>query len=185
MPNKPAKDAHADDYQGLLAEPMRVPQLLDTPEEKGNWVLDQVSKTILLFQHFDIDPNGECAWRDLAMTLARKHVPGFGPPPKPQGRPMERGDDAITLVMLVELLKLRGGRSARGAIKEIASAGAIDGAEATLRDMYNKAVSRRSRPNKQLLPLVDLLDRVRQAIGDDEMIECLEDAVGRRSRQKK
>jgi hypothetical protein len=88
MPNKPVKDDRAD-YRGLLAETMRVPGLLSTPEEKGNWVVDQAIKTAVLFQYFGIDLNAANAWRDLAMALARKHVPGFGPPPVPRGHPKE------------------------------------------------------------------------------------------------
>ncbi len=92
MPNEPAKTDRAD-YQGLLAEPMCVPGLWSSPEEKGNWVLDQATKTALLFQYFGIDLNGADAWRDLAMALARKHVPGFEPL-LPRGHPNQRSEAA-------------------------------------------------------------------------------------------
>ena len=76
-----------EDYDGLLAEPMRVPHLLATPEEKSAWVVDQVTKTILLFEHFRIDPNGENPWRDLAMALARKACSGVRATAKTAGTP--------------------------------------------------------------------------------------------------
>ena len=74
------------DYDGLLAEPMHVPGLLSGDEEIGKWARDQATKTILLFCHFGVDPTADDSWRQLALALARKHVPGFGPPPHPQGR---------------------------------------------------------------------------------------------------
>ena len=164
---------------------MRVPHLLATPEEKSAWVVDQVTKRILLFEHFRVDPKGENPWRDLAMALARKHVPGFAPPPKPQGRPRQRGDDAIALVMSVELLQRRDGLSVRRAIKLIANAGVIEGAEETLRDLYKEVTHPRAPPSKRLRPMVKLFDRAENLIGRQAFIECLNEALGLRMRPEK
>ena len=177
-------EAENDDYRGLLADPMRPLGMLSSPEEEGNWVLDQCVKTILLFQHFGIDPNAEDAWQKLAIGLARKHVPGFRPPRKTQGRPRERAQDAITLVMLVELLKRRDRLPVSSALQRIAEVGAIPGAYETLRTMHREASKRGAKQHKNLLPLVELLDRVAESIGDDRLIDSLDYAVGYRLRAK-
>jgi hypothetical protein len=67
-----------------------------TPTEKGTWVMKRVIKTLELFQEFDMDPSSEDAWMHLAIALAERYKPGFGPPRK-RGRRREHIDDDNSL----------------------------------------------------------------------------------------
>ena len=72
-----------------------------------------------LMRHFKIDPADPDAYRRLAIALAMRHVPGFGPPRKP-GRPRERTDDALIVSLFT---MLREGVSERDASQIIENAG--------------------------------------------------------------
>ena len=105
-------------YYGPLADPIKPPTLIGGalwPETKAHYAVEMATRTLLLFEHFKIDPKSENAWRDLALSLAKQHVPGFMPPPAEQGRPRQRDNDDTTLVLFVELLKRREGASATSA----------------------------------------------------------------------
>src|SRR5689334_1870981 len=91
-------------YEGPLAEPLYAPTMLSSiPDTIFSYALERANRTLLLFSHFGIDPCDERAWRSLAIALANRHVPGFRPPPRKQGRPKENDD--VLLWMRVELLK--------------------------------------------------------------------------------
>lgn len=38
---------------------------------------EEQAKLLRLFEHFDVDAGSQDAWQELALALARKHVPGF------------------------------------------------------------------------------------------------------------
>jgi hypothetical protein len=114
---KVVKRSAAKEYAGLLAQPMFPLHALSTDSDRRVWVMKRALKTALLFRHFDTNPNGKDAWQNLAIALAERHVPGFNPPRNKQGRPRERANDDLTLLLLVELLKRRDGVSDRAAIK--------------------------------------------------------------------
>jgi len=76
-------------YEGRLAEPEYAPTLLTSDEDRAAWQKRRLEKTLFLFAHFGITPGLENSWRDHAMVLAERHVPGFGPPPAPRGHPMD------------------------------------------------------------------------------------------------
>jgi hypothetical protein len=80
-------------YTGILDEPLpefKPPGLLSDPdEEQRRWRALVIEKFTALFVHFHIDPANPDAWRQLAITLAFKHVPGFQPPGPKRGRTKE------------------------------------------------------------------------------------------------
>jgi hypothetical protein len=85
------KGQSAPDYKGPLAVPVRQLGLLDSLSTKAVQEFNSAKydTLMLLLEHFGIDPADESRWSKLALALAEKHVPGFQPPPKPQGRPKE------------------------------------------------------------------------------------------------
>jgi len=108
-----------------------------TPAEKGAWVIERVIKTLELFQEFDIDPNSEVAGMRLAIALAERYKPGFGPPRK-RGRRAEHVNDDIHLMLMVELLKNRDDLSVREACEVIVQAGAIRQRSKTLQERHKR-----------------------------------------------
>jgi hypothetical protein len=98
--------------------------LFMTPAEKGAWVMKRVIETLKLFREFGIDPKSEDAGMHLAIALAERYKPGFGPPRK-RGRRREHDSDDIQLMLMVELLKHRNDFSVRKACEVIAEARAI------------------------------------------------------------
>jgi hypothetical protein len=167
---KVVKRSAAKEYAGLLAQPMFPLHALSTATDESFWVMKRVFKTVLLFQHFDIDPNGRDAWQNLAIALAERHVPGFKPPPQKQGRPRERVNDDITLFLLIELLKRRDGVSDRAAIKKIAARKILNGAFETLRTRYQRA--------KRDKHLGVLLKTIGGSVSNEQLVDALESGVG-------
>jgi hypothetical protein len=160
-----------DGYSGLLAEPMYNPTLLSTPTEKGNWAIKRAAKTLLLFRHFALDPNAGDAWQCLAIALAEAHVPGFQPPPPKRGHPKDYDLD-LTLLMLIELLKLRDGLNIRRAADYVAERGKFRQNAEALRGRYRQAMK-----DRHLEPLRRMFERTRQQIGTAAFVEALEAAV--------
>jgi hypothetical protein len=137
------------EYSGPLAEPTYPLSLLDmcSEERVQEWIRQRTNKMDLLLSHYGIDPTGEDCWRKLALALAKRHVPGFRPPPPERGRPLTRKEDDVTLVWLVYFLKRRDlfeGRNLgdREACKEIADKGLFKGNAETLRTRYRETRSR-------------------------------------------
>jgi|SRR5262249_15002102 len=167
---KVVKRSAAKEYAGLLAHPMFPLHALSTDSDRCVWVMRRALKTALLFKHFDINPNGEDAWQNLAIALAERHVPGFNPPPNKQGRPRERTNDDLTLLLLVELLKRRDGASDRAAIKKIATCKIMNGTFDTLRARYQRA-----KRDKHLRVLLKTI----VAVGSNErLVKALESGFG-------
>jgi hypothetical protein len=164
---------NSEGYSGALAEPMYPPRLLMSPEKLAEWPIRRATKMLLLFDHFGIDPTGDNAWRDLAGALAARHVPGFRPPPEKPGRPMERLDDDVTLVLMVDLLKRRDRKSVRGAIRVVVEKNAIAGTVPTLLDRYKKAVKKPA-----LALIIGLIGRVAEKHGEAVVVEILEATIG-------
>ena len=110
-----------------------------TPAEKDAWVIERAIRTLKLFQEFDIDPNSGDAWMRLAIALAERYKPGFGPPRK-RGRRREHASDDIQLMLMVELLKHRDDFSVRKACAVIAQAGAIKERSKTLQERHKRLI---------------------------------------------
>jgi len=160
------------EYEGLLAEPIYRPHPLMSPSEKGDWVLQRATKTILLFRHFSIDPNAKDAWQRLALALAESHVPGFMPPTAKRGHPKDYDTD-LELCMRVELLKRRNGMSVRSAVDRIAKAKIFEQNSEALRNRYREALK-----NKYMKTLFKMFERCAEAIGSERFIEALDETVG-------
>jgi hypothetical protein len=156
------------EYEGLLAEPMYRPTLLTAEDDSDRWFNQRAAKTDLLFQHFGIDPAADNSWHYLAIALAERHVPGFGPPPPKRGHPMDY-DFAITLWMRVELLRRRDGLKVRAAVEKIAASKTYDKNVEALRTRYREAVK-----HQHLKPMFELLNRIADRIGPRAYIESLE-----------
>lgn len=187
------------EYGGILAEPL--PRRgIDGPSGNEYDALHD-AKIVALFKHFGIIPvPGVCAgkgssitdswrrlhaestaWMELALRLAHQHVPGFRTPPSPPrkpGRPRERDQDDITLLLVVELLKRRDHLSIKAATKKIADAEIIKGAPETLRFRYNNRTVINSHGENSLVPALELFQQLALRIGEDAFIKCLEDALG-------
>jgi len=71
-------------------QPTFLSKLLMTPAQLDAHREDRALKLKRLFQKYGVDSNGENAWRDLALALARRHEPDFS---SRSGRPKERQDD--------------------------------------------------------------------------------------------
>jgi|SRR5208282_1094175 len=168
----PSQDGIGRQYEGLLAEPMYPPQLLMSASEKANWAVLRATKTLLLFKHFSIDPNGEDAWQRLAIALAANHVPGFKPPPAKPGHPKDYGMD-LDLWMLVELLKRRDGLSVRSAVDRIANVRIFEQNSEALRNRYREALK-----HKHLKSIWKFLEWYADALGQQRFIEALDYAIG-------
>jgi hypothetical protein len=159
------------EYEGLLAEPLSTPNLLSDEAEWEEWAGKLTEKMCLLMRHFGLDPADQDAFRKVAEKLAQRHVPGFMPPRRKQGRPRERNDDDLTLVVLFQLLMVRDGVGERAASETIEKVGRVRGKSETLRKRY------RQRANGDLRPLLRLLENVKQRIGTDKFITVLEQSV--------
>jgi hypothetical protein len=144
--------------------------LFMTPTEKGTWVMKRVIKTLKLFQKFGIDPKSEDAPMDLAIAIAERYEPGFGPPRK-RGRRREHANDDIQLMLMVELLKHRDDFSVRKACEVIARAGAIKERSKTLQERHKRLI--RNGHWKTLIKGLQII-----APSKARYIECLEAGVG-------
>ena len=136
---------------------------------------ETTTKMGLLLDHFGIDRASETCWAQLALALAKKHVPGFQPPPKPQGRPKERSYDVNTLVLLVKLLTLRDGLSVRAAIRKISATGSVTGSEERLRDLYRRAANRSYSTEASMLGVI--IDGFARDHGSSIVVQTLEEIV--------
>ena len=144
--------------------------LFMTPAEKGTWVMKRVIKTLKLFQKFGIDPKSEDAPMHLAIALAERYEPGFGPPRK-RGRRREHANDDIQLMLMVELLKHRDDFSVRKACEVIARAGAIKERSKTLQERHKRLIR-----NGRWKTLIKGLQTIAQSKA--RYIESLEAGVG-------
>ncbi len=112
-------------YRGLLAKPMPwVSKQLDFNAQAWwfDGTLDDWQRHVanvqhvdwvrfrecvmLLYQHFDIDPRKDGAELDLALALAKRHVPAFQEQTKRRGRPTEL-NPADTVKFLLECHRLQ------------------------------------------------------------------------------
>ena len=141
-----------------------------TPAEKGAWVMERVVKTLKLFHEFGIDPKSEDASMHLAIALAERYKPGFGPPRK-RGRRREHANDDIQLMLMVELLKHRDDFSFRKACEVIAQIGAIKERSKTLQERRKRLIC-----NGHWKTLIKGLQTIAQSKA--RYIECLEAGVG-------
>jgi len=157
------------EYEGLLAEPMPTPTPFSSQAERDEWAKTLTEKMRLLVRRFEIEPGDPNAFVKVAAKLARRHVPGFAPPPKKQGRPPERDDDC-TLWMLFELLKRRDGKAGRPASQLIAATGVIEGTPETLRTRHKNW----KRKNKLV---IDFYELVSQDIGEQKWVDVLEETL--------
>jgi hypothetical protein len=154
-------------------QPTFLSKLLMTPEQLDAHREDRELKLKRLFQKYGVDPNGENAWRDLALALARRHEPDFS---SRSGRPKERQDDP-ELIMMIELLRCRDGLAIAKACKAIAEKGAIKGKPRTRtpRNRY-KGLTR----NRHWKVIIQILKTAKAKVGADQYIEVLDEVVGGR-----
>lgn len=177
-PGKKAKDAaeFVAELEAALSEHKKTewgkhPWLLMTAEQLDLYRKDRDLKLIRLFQKYRVHANGQNAWRDLALELARRHEPDFS---SRTGRPKERQDDP-ELIMMIELLQCRDGLSIRKACEAIAEKRAIKGkpSTGTLQNRY-KALTRHG----HWKVIIQLFKMIKAKVGADQYIEVLEDVVG-------
>jgi len=153
--------------------PTFLSKLLMTPAQLDAHREDRALKLKRLFQKYGVDSNGENAWRDLALALARRHEPDFS---SRSGRPKERQDDP-ELILMIELLRCRDGLSIAKACKAIAEKGAIKGKPRT-RTLQNRYKDLRRHDHWKVI--IQVLEMVKAKVGVDQYIEALEEVVGGR-----
>jgi hypothetical protein len=151
-----------------LAETTPTPTLLSTLDQQFAYIRDWVLKVVRLFQKYGIDPNGENAWRDLALALARRHEPGYS---RPRGRPKEHYDD-VELILMIESLRCRDKLSIAKACKAISEKGAIKGKPKTLQNRY-KGLTR----DRHWKVIILVLKMLKAKFGDRAYIEAWEGAL--------
>ena len=77
-------------YTGKLTERLKTPSPSGLGHADGRTRArhrEEHEKLLLLLKHFGIEKPPPDCWYDLALALARAHVPGFQPPPQNAGRP--------------------------------------------------------------------------------------------------
>ena len=147
-------------------------KLLMTPEQLEAYRKDRILQLERLFQKYGIDPDGQHAWRDLALALARRHEPGFSS--RKSGSPKKHDDDA-ELIFIIELLRCRNRLSIPEACKAIAEMGAIKG-KPTAKALQNRYKELKRHGWKAIIQGFDIL---KAKVGVDQYIEVLKEVVGR------
>jgi hypothetical protein len=148
-------------------------KLLMTPEQLDTYQEDRALQLKRLFEKYGIDPDGENAWRDLALALARRHEPCFLS--RKRGRPKEHHDDA-ELIFMIELLRCRDGLKIEEACKAIAEKGAIKGKLRT-KTLQNRYKDLKRHGWKAIIRGFKI---IKAKVGEDQYIEALEEMVGSR-----
>jgi len=148
-------------------------KLLMTPEQLDTYHKDRTLQLERLFQKYGVDPNGENAWRDLALAPAKRHEPDFT---SRSGHPKKRQDDP-ELILMIELLRCRDRLSISKACKAVAERGAIKGKPGarTLQDRYKKL---RRDPHWKVI--IQGFESFKTKVGVDQYIEGLGKVVGAR-----
>lgn len=135
---------HGKPYAGVLDEPLEPWESL-LPVTPGMITGDKHvlgERIAALFEHYEIDPHKEDAWRDLAICLALAHVPGFGLAPV-QGRQRTRGRDDIALITFIRILqRTEKFRTSSAAIRRLIDLEIFPGNVETLRRRYIRARER-------------------------------------------
>jgi hypothetical protein len=165
MTKKPTAEDD-ESYTGILAKPLPKRSIFDRPEEVD---ADLDEKLKALFDHYGVDPKKETAWMNLALKLARRHVPGFRGPTKSVGTPPIRKQDDVTLFMHVELLRRRDGFSDRQAIKAIVAKKVVEGTEGTLLRRYKRA---KAKPEFNVIH--EFFGTIEDGVGKHEFVKMME-----------
>jgi hypothetical protein len=147
-------------------------KLLMTPEQLDAYHEEQALQLKRLFEKYGVDPNGEQAWQDLALGLARRHEPDFSS--RKCGSPKKHDDD-VELIFMIELLRCRNRLSIPEACKAIAEMGAIKG-KPTAKTLQNRYKELKRHGWKAIIQGFDIL---KAKVGVDQYIEVLKEVVGR------
>lgn len=180
----PEKKAHVAEFDAQLEALIRdhkkmewgkkpttfLSKLLMTPEELDVYHEARDLQLERLFRKYEVDPNGENAWRDLALELARRHEPGFT---SGGGRPKEHDDD-VELIFMIELLRCRDRLTIEEACKTIAEKGAIKGKPKT------KTLQNRYKDLKRhgWKVIIRFLEKIKAEVGEDQYVNGLEEVIG-------
>jgi hypothetical protein len=135
-------------YYGILETPLEPIQILPNSPALA-------TRVRALFMHFGINPNGDGAWQELALSLARSHVPGFQLA-SVQGRSRSLGYEDINLLMLVRIF-LRSPRikNESAAIRKLLELNLFSGNYEMLRKRLRRAHKRYADVLANLFELVD------------------------------
>ena len=148
-------------------------KLLMTPEQLDAYHEEQALQLKRLFEKCGVDPNGEQAWQDLALGLARRHEPDFS---SRSGHPKVRQDDP-ELILMVEFLRCRDGLTIAGACEVVAEKGAIKG-KPRARTLWNRYKKLRRDPHWKVI--IQGFESFKTKVGVDQYIEGLGKVVGAR-----
>ena len=127
-------------YTGILNEPMPSPQqtlLGPTPDERTAQTFEGFLHRVgALFNHYGIDPGADNAGFNLALSLARDHVPGFQFGRKKPGAPYKRTEDDVRIYFEVKRLVAEG-KSIKNACRIIEKRGFVANLKASaIRQRY-------------------------------------------------
>ncbi|MCH8113117.1 MAG: hypothetical protein IH905_14385 [Proteobacteria bacterium] len=161
-------------YTGILKEPMRLPRktvLGPTLEEQNaQSMVAFLDRVVALFKHYGIDPKKDNAWSDLAVSLARDHVPGFQYDGRKPGAPNKRAGDDVRIYFRVKLLVAEG-QSISNACRIIEKRGVV-------KDLKWSAIRQRYYDLLKKDKLGWHLNKIEDQIGKDLYKEALSFAIG-------
>jgi hypothetical protein len=146
-------------------------KFLMTPEQSEAYREDCAIELKRLFQKYKVDPDGENAWCDLALALARRYEPDFS---SRSGRPKERQDDP-ELILMIQLLQCRHDLSIPKACETIAEKGVIKGKPGarTLQNRYKEL-----KRHDHWKAFIQGFELAKAKVGMGKYIKVLEEAVG-------
>lgn len=157
------------DYKGVLKRKFRPITILGAnPSAMKIYTKAVNEREIALFQHFNIDSEHPNAWRDLALALAKKHVPAFS---ANKGRPPTNKDEDFTWWLIFQGVKRRDKCTNSAAYQVVSN---IVNIEVDL--IYTRLKSFKKQ-NSRLVEEFDIcLDNIEAEIGHEECVQILLEA---------
>lgn len=165
------------EYKGALARKLPPISVLGASDHETWQAYERaaLARHEALFREFDLEPpapdDGESpAWRDLAIALARRHVPAFA---GRQGRPAKARDQNLKWFLASVYFQRRDGLTLRVADRMVAAHFASDPQTVLdrLKDM------RRSSEYKPDGPFLAFLDQIAIEFGNDIVLNSLAQAL--------
>lgn len=164
-------------YKGVLAQKLPAISLMgfSDPDARETYANAARERHAALFQEFGIEPPApddrvSPAWRDLALALARRHVPAFSGAP---GRPSTARDIHIKWLLASYFFQYRDGLTARDADRQVA-AHFGEGPQVVLDRLKDL---RRLTEFKAGGPLDQFVSNVRTRLGNSKAVEALSAAL--------
>lgn len=165
------------EYKGALAHKLPSISVLGAsdPETWQAYERAALVRHEALFREFDLEPPapddaGSQAWRDLAIALARRHVPAFA---GKQGRPATVRDEKLRWFLASVYFQRRDSLTLRDADRMVATH--FGAPPQTVLDRLKDM--RRSSEYKPDGPFLAFLDQIENEVGSDKVLDGLAQAL--------